>query len=61
MTVVHADCMAADALSTALMVMGREEGIDWANRRGVAALFRCRAEGVPLTEFMTDRFADLLQ
>ena len=42
-TVLHADCMAADALSTALMVMGVEEGIPWAERRGLAALFRTRS------------------
>ena len=43
-TVIHPQCMAADALSTALMVMGPQEGIAWADRRGVAALFRLRAE-----------------
>lgn len=38
---VHAsDPMAADALATALFVMGPEEGLDWAEaREGVAALF----------------------
>ncbi len=41
-TVLHRDCMAADALSTALMVMELEQGIEWAQRRGIAALFRLR-------------------
>ena len=41
-TVLHRDCMAADALSTALMVMGAEQGIEWAERRGIAAVFRLR-------------------
>ncbi len=68
-TVLHEDCMAADALSTALMVMGPEQGIDWAERRGVAALFRLREppgdaagrRSPLLAERMTARFADLLQ
>ena len=67
---LHEDCIAADALSTALMVMGAEQGVDWAERRGVLALFRLRtprADGVsgerhaPLRERMTAQFADLLQ
>jgi thiamine biosynthesis lipoprotein len=66
-SVLHERCMAADALSTALMVMGVEEGVPWANRRGVAALFRVRDRGAdrhaPATfiEHMTEPFADLLQ
>lgn len=38
-TVVHADALAADALSTALYVMGPSEGSAWAEAAGVAALF----------------------
>ena len=38
-TVVSEDALAADALSTALYVMGPEEGLLWARTRGVAALF----------------------
>ena len=61
--------MAADALSTALMVMGPEQGIEWAKRRGVAALFRLREppgdaagrRSPLLAERMTARFAGLLQ
>jgi thiamine biosynthesis lipoprotein len=67
-TVLHADCMAADAFSTALMVMGPEQGIGWAERRGLAALFRLRGSSSDgagrlgtLTERMTARFAELLQ
>ena len=69
-TVLHEACMAADALSTALMVMGREEGVAWADRHGVAALFRIRhcaddaaaraGTSVHLSEHMTERFAGLL-
>ena len=39
MTVWHADPLAADVLSTALYVMGAGKGLDYAERRGVAALF----------------------
>ena len=69
-TVLHEDCMAADALSTALMVMGREEGLAWADRHAIAALFRIRRRtgdasaqpGGPgqLSEHMTERVAGLL-
>lgn len=38
-TVVHADALVADILSTALYVMGPEEGLPWARNVGVAALF----------------------
>ncbi len=38
-TVWHADPLTADILSTALYVMGAGEGLDYAERRGVAALF----------------------
>lgn len=38
-TVWHLDPLAADALSTALYVMGPADGLSYANRRGLAALF----------------------
>lgn len=38
-TVLHDDCMAADAWSTALGVMGVEQGLEYANRHELAALF----------------------
>jgi thiamine biosynthesis lipoprotein len=38
-TVWHRRGLAADVLSTALFVMGPEEGLRWANARGVAALY----------------------
>lgn len=38
-TVVHERCMLADAYSTALAVLGAEEGLDLAERLGLAALF----------------------
>lgn len=41
-TVVHASCMAADALATALTVLGAEAGLAHAARHGIAALFVLR-------------------
>jgi thiamine biosynthesis lipoprotein len=38
-TVWHRSALAADALSTALYVMGPKEGVRWADARGIAALF----------------------
>ena len=40
-TVLHADCMQADALATALTVLGETEGLDLARRHGLAALSSC--------------------
>jgi thiamine biosynthesis lipoprotein len=44
-TVVHADALAADALSTALHVMGPTEGLAWGEASGVAALFLQSSDG----------------
>jgi thiamine biosynthesis lipoprotein len=41
-TVVSRDCMAADAWSTALTVMGVQAGLALADRLGLAARFLCR-------------------
>jgi thiamine biosynthesis lipoprotein len=41
-TVLHASCMAADALSTALTVMGVEDGLAFAEARGLAARYLVR-------------------
>jgi thiamine biosynthesis lipoprotein len=41
-TVLHPECMVADAMATALTVMGVEEGRTWAARHGLAALFITR-------------------
>lgn len=42
-TVRAESCMEADALATALLVMGAERAYDWAEQRGVAALLVERA------------------
>ncbi len=41
-SVVHPSCRHADALSTALLVMGLAAGLRWAAERDIAALFRER-------------------
>lgn len=38
-SVTHARCTTADALATALYVLGEKEGLAWAEQHGVAALF----------------------
>jgi thiamine biosynthesis lipoprotein len=43
-TVLHASCMAADALSTALTVMGLEAGLAFAEARGLAARYLVRGQ-----------------
>lgn len=43
-TVLAHDCMTADALATALMVMGPETGLTFANENSVAALLISRTE-----------------
>lgn len=44
-TVLHRACMAADAWSTALYVMGVDDGLACASARGLAALFVRRVDG----------------
>ena len=45
-TVMHAQCMVADAFATAALVMSPDAAIDMANRRGIAMMITCadRAE-----------------
>jgi thiamine biosynthesis lipoprotein ApbE len=48
----------ADAFSTALMVLGPDEGMDAARRLGLAALFIVRPQGAgPFIESQTPEFA----
>ncbi len=44
-SVIHAQCMLADAWSTALGVLGAGQGLALANRLGLAALFVVRRDG----------------
>ncbi len=57
-TVVHASAAMADAYSTALMVLGPDEGMAAARRLGLAALFIERPQGEgPFIESQTPGFA----
>ena len=44
-SVIHAECMAADALSTALSVLGLDHGMHLAEEMGLAARFLVRRDG----------------
>jgi thiamine biosynthesis lipoprotein len=57
-TVLHAQCMCADALATALMVLGEDESLQFAAARNIAALFMVRT-GNGLRQAMTPAFAAL--
>ncbi|KAF0814422.1 FAD:protein FMN transferase [Andreprevotia sp. IGB-42] len=59
-TVLHADCMLADAWATALIVLGMAAGGALAERNGIAALFVSQvAHGH--TEYLTPALAALLE
>jgi len=58
-TVIDPICMHADALATALTVLGPDEGFEYAASRNIAALFISKS-GDALAEKMTPRFASYL-
>ncbi|MFM2086851.1 MAG: hypothetical protein RLZZ237_1720, partial [Pseudomonadota bacterium] len=58
-TVVHAECMAADAWSTALTVLGPEEGLALAEEQGLAARFLQR-DGDGLRETLSSQMLAML-
>lgn len=58
-TVLHPECMRADALATAITVMGADEGMRFAEAQGLAALCLTRA-GQGFEERMTPAFAAML-
>ena len=59
-TVLHQECMAADALSTALSVLGPDEGLAFAERHQLAARFLLRAPG-QLEEVTSSALRAMLQ
>ena len=59
-TVLHAECMSADALSTALSVLGHEAGMHFAEQHQLAARFLLRESG-GLREVSTSAFKAMLQ
>ncbi len=58
-TVVHAECMMADALATALLVLGEEDGLAFADERNVATLIVIR-DGAGFRETLSPAFAAML-
>jgi thiamine biosynthesis lipoprotein len=56
-SVMAADCMTADALATALMVMGEVAGIAFARQHGITALLLVR-DGTSVRSVGTHAFAD---
>ena len=63
-TVLHASCMAADALSTAITVLGAQAGLAFAEERGLAArllLRRGEQAGGPTEELTTRAYRAMLQ
>ena len=59
-SVLHPECMAADALSTAMTVLGPEEGLAFAERRQLAARFLLR-DGAVIREVTTHAWREMLQ
>jgi thiamine biosynthesis lipoprotein len=53
-TVIDKSCMTADALATALSVLGPEEGRALVDREGLAALFLIRRGGSDIEEWASD-------
>jgi len=58
-TVLHPQCMLADAYSTALTVLGPHAGMDFARRHGLAARFVVRTSD-GFDERLTPAFAEML-
>lgn len=56
-TLLAKTCLEADALATALLVMGEDQGYDWCREYNVAAMFLIR-DGEEIIEKMTPRFLE---
>ena len=59
-TVLHPECMIADALATAMTVLGPEEGMNYARQLHVAARFLVR-EGEALNESCSPEFLHMME
>ena len=59
-SVIHESCMMADGMATVLMVMGPDEGFEWAESNGVAAMFVVH-DGQGFVERLTTAFKDLAE
>ena len=61
-TVLHPSCADADALATALMVLGDKKGVEFAKRHDLAAYFLIKAqEGGEFESFATAKFDALIK
>jgi len=60
-TVVHESAMAADAWSTALTVLGHEEGLALAERKRIAVRFLLREKEGGLREIASSQFQKMLE
>jgi thiamine biosynthesis lipoprotein len=58
-SVVAPECGYADAMATALMVLGTDEGFAFAQANGIAAHFIVRTAGAGFRDLATDAFARL--
>jgi len=59
-TVVHPQCMGADAWSTALTVLGHEQGLTLAERQGLAARFVVRRADGGFSEHLSTHLRSML-
>ena len=59
-SVIHESCMMADGMATVLMVMGPDEGYDWAVANDIAAMFVVH-DGDGFVERLTPAFTELAQ
>lgn len=59
-TVVHAQCMAADAWSTALTVLGSRDGLQLAELQGLAARFVVRQPDGACNEYLSSHLRSML-
>jgi thiamine biosynthesis lipoprotein len=60
-SVIHSQCSEADALATALYVLGWDEGFELAEREGIAALFLRRSSEGRTQERATDAFKQVIE
>ena len=58
-TVAHKDCMHADALATALQVMGLKKVLDCANKKNISAMFLSRSGQDGFTETQSEAFCSM--
>ena len=60
-SVIHASCMTADGMATALSVLGPDEGFDFAEQQGIPAYFLVRVAENVFEERQTSSWARLIE